>query len=238
MAERVFDEEKYIVGMFDRGVVGFPEGGLVLKSGRVTPYYHNMRPLLSHDQRRARNGSMSVEQQRDLIRNTVAGYAQRFIEINAQFDHVFGKAQAATAPMAVAAYEAGMSYLWERVPDPSKLHYGAHQELIEGNYEDGQLVHLGDDNTTNGASKIEGADVLLKVGLQAVSLTVGFDREEDARANLEALGYEMNAVTSLSRAVPVLRDHGRIDNGHVEAVIAYHEDLRQEGIDTTFSLDG
>ena len=46
MPSAEFNEEKYVVGMFDRGVLGFPEGGMKLKSGRISPYYHNQRPLL------------------------------------------------------------------------------------------------------------------------------------------------------------------------------------------------
>lgn len=235
MANFEFDEEKYVIGMFDRGTLGFPEGGLKLKSGRISPYYHNQRPMLSHNRSLEAKGVMTVDQQRDYIRNTVRGYAARFFEIKIPFHHVFGKAQAATAPMAVAAYVAGMSYLWERVPEDKKKGYGAHK-LIEGDYEFGDSVHLGDDNTTDGQSKIDGAGVLYKAGLQPVSLTVGFDREEGARDRLERLGFEMNAVTSLSRAVPILRENRKIGPREVEAVIAYHEGLQASGITTTFSL--
>jgi len=230
-----FDEEKYVIGMFDRGTLGFPEGGLTLKSGRISPYYHNQRPILSHNRGLEAAGVMTVEQQRDYIRNTARGYAQRFFEIKVPFDHVFGKAQSATAPMAVAAYEAGMSYLWERVPEEKKKGYGAHKPL-EGDFEYGDYVHLGDDNTTDGQSKIDGAGVLYRVGLQPVSLTVGFDREEGARERLEQLGLEMNSVTSLSRAVPILRDAKRITEQHVEAIVRYHGDLQSSGVTTTFDL--
>lgn len=235
MANFGFDEEKYVIGMYDRGVLGFPEGGIKLKSGRISPYYHNQRIILSHNRMLEASGKMTIEQQRDLIRNTARGYAERFFEIKTRFHHVFGKAQAATAPLAVAAYEAGMSYLWERIPEEKKKNYGVKQ-LIEGNYEYGDFVHLGDDNTTDGQSKIDGAGVLYVAGLQPVSLTVAFDREEGARARLETLGFEMNAVASLSRAVPILRDARRIDNRHVEAIVAYHEDLRANGVTTTFSM--
>ncbi len=235
MAEFGFDEEAYIVGMHDRGVLAFPEGGLRLKSGRISPYYHNQRRVLSHNRNLALSGVMSIARQVQFQKNLAEGYAQRFTEIKRPFRHVFGKAQAATAPLGVAAFVAEMSYLWERVPEPGKERYGMHA-MIEGDYEYGDFVHLGDDNTTDGQSKIDGAGVLYRAGLQPVSLTVAFDREEGARERLEQLGFEMNAVTSLSKAIPVLRDSGRIGNQQVEAVQAYHEDLKNSGITTTFQL--
>lgn len=231
-----FDEEKYVVGMFDRGTLGFPKGGIVLKSKRVSPYYHNQRPLLSHKRSLEAAGTMTVAQQIDLIGNTACGYALRFSEIEKPFHHVFGKAQAGTASIAVAAFVAGMSYLWERVPEDRKQGYGV-KKPIEGDYEYGDFVHLGDDNVTDGQSKIEGAGVLYQVGLQPVSLTVAFDREEGAEERLGKLGFEMNALTGLSRAIPILRDNGRIGNQQVDEVVAYHESLQADGIATSFSLD-
>ncbi len=236
MAELGFNPEKYVIGMYDRGILGFPEGGIRLKSGRISPYYHNQRNILSHKKSLATEGVMSIADQHDQIRNTALGYAERFNEIEKPFDHVFGKAQSATASLAVAAFVAGRSYLWERIPEEAKKGYGAHQEYVQGDYEYGDSVHLGDDNTTDGTSKIEGAGILYKAGLQPVSLTVAFDREEGARERLEALGFEMNAIVGLSLAVPILREHKRIGNEHVEAVVAYHETLQAAGIATSFQL--
>ncbi|OGL40114.1 hypothetical protein A3J32_01270 [Candidatus Saccharibacteria bacterium RIFCSPLOWO2_02_FULL_46_7] len=228
-----FDEEKMVVGMHDRGILVFPEGGLKLKSGRISPYYHNMRGMLSLNQRLDDSGAMPFGRQREFIRESALGYATRFDEIKAPYAHVFGKAQAGTAPLAVASFVAGKSYLWERVPEPKD--YGMKQR-IEGDYDYGDFIHLGDDNVTDGQSKIDGAAVLYEAGLQPVSLTVMFDREEGAQERLTSLGFEMNAVTSLSRVVPILRANGRISEAHVAKVIEYHEELIANGITSTFEL--
>lgn len=229
-----FNEERYVIDMFDRGVFGInPDKPIKLKSGRMSPHYHNQRPTLSINRRLDANGTMSVERQQDLVRNTAAGYALAFDGVRRPFHHVFGKAQAATAIMAVAAAQAGLSYLWERVPEDKD--YGKKQP-VEGDFEYGDFVHLADDNTTDGKSKIEGAAILFKVGLQPVSITVGFDREEGAQTTLESMGYEMNAVTGLSSAVAILRDNGKIGSREVEAVVAYHEGLVADGITSTFQL--
>lgn len=226
-------EEQIAVGMFDRGLLGFPDGGIVLKSGRVSPYYYNDRPSLSFSRELDRSGQMSIERQREFRRVLARGFASRFVELEVQIDHVFGKAQAATAPAAVGAYEAGISYLWERVPEPDKT-YGAHQ-LIEGTYEAGEKVGLGDDVVTDGRSKVEGAQVLRDVGLQPVSVTIKFDREEGGMQALEDFGFEANAVIGLTDAVTYLHANGRIDNAAIDSLQAYHEGLREEGLVSTFN---
>ncbi|MDB5185519.1 MAG: hypothetical protein JWL85_42, partial [Candidatus Saccharibacteria bacterium] len=106
-------EEKIVVGMFDRGLLGFPEGGITLKSQRQSPYYYNDRPSLSFSKALDRSGEMTMLRQRDFRRALASGFAQKFTELSYEPDHVFGRAQAATAPAAVGAFLADISYLWE-----------------------------------------------------------------------------------------------------------------------------
>jgi orotate phosphoribosyltransferase len=227
-------EEQIVVGMFDRKLLGFPEGGITLKSGRHSPYYYNDRPNLSFSRRLDRSGEMTIAQQADFRRALAVGFATRFLELGVHIDHVFGKAQAATAPAAIGAYEAGLSYLWERVDEPGKQ-YGAHQK-IEGDYEKGEAVGLGDDVVTDGKSKVEGAQVLRNVGLVPVSVTIKFDREEGGIQALEGYGFEANAVTGLTAAVRYLVANGRISTAETDALQAYHQGLKDEGLVSTFQL--
>lgn len=235
MAIPEHQEEQITVGMFDRGLLGFPEGGITLKSGRQSPYYYNMRGSLSFSRELDRSGQMSIEQQQDFRRALAAGYAAMFFETKHPIDHVFGKAQAATAPAAVAAYEAGMSYIWERVDEPNKT-YGYHQK-IEGEYEAGETVLMADDVATDGKSKVEGSKVLSAVGLEPVAITLQFDREEGGVQTLEDdYGFEVNAITTLSNAARFLLANGRIDNSAIESLQTYHEGLRADGGVTTFNI--
>jgi orotate phosphoribosyltransferase len=228
-------EEKVVLGMFDRGLLGFPDGGITLKSGRQSPYYYNDRPSLSFDYALSRAGGMAIGAQRDFRVQLAMAFAEKFKEIewSTDIDHVFGKAQAATAPAAVGAFVAGKSYLWERVDEPGK-EYGAHKK-IEGNYEPGQSVLLGDDVVTDGKSKAEGAQVLRDVGLNPVAVTIKFDREEGGMKALADYGFAANSVTSLSFAVPVLKAARKIGGEEVEALAAYHEGLRSEGLVSTYN---
>ncbi len=226
-------EAEIVVGMFDRGLLGFPEGGITLKSGRQSPYYYNMRGSLSFNRKLARGGGMSLEAQQSFRKALAGGYAVKFAEIERPIDHVFGKAQAATAPAAVGAYEAGLSYLWERVDEPNKT-YGYHQK-IEGDYEAGETILMADDVATDGKSKVEGAQVLTAVGLVPAAITLQFDREEGGVQTLENdYGFEVNAITSLSKALPILIAHRRIGHQQEESVFQYHESLLADGLTTTF----
>lgn len=228
-------EEQIAVGMFDRGLLGFPEGGITLKSGRQSPYYYNMRGSLSFSRKLDQSGQMIIERQRDFRRALAAGYAAKFFEIKHPIDHVFGKAQAATAPAAVAAYEAGMSYIWERVDEPHKT-YG-YQQKIEGDFEADDTVLMADDVATDGKSKVEGSQVLTAVGLKPVAITLQFDREEGGVQTLENdYGFEVNSITTLSRAARFLLDNGRIDNAAIDALHTYHEGLKEDDKVSTFNL--
>ncbi len=227
-------EEQIVIGMFDRGLLGFPEGGMTLKSGRHSPYYYNDRPSLSFSSKLDRSGQMSIGQQRDFRRALASGYAASFLDLGITIDHVFGKAQAATAPAAIGAYEAGLSYLWERVDEPDK-EYGSHQK-IEGDYEAGETVCLGDDVVTDGKSKVEGARVLTDVGLRPVAVTIKFDREEGGMESLENYGFKANSVTGLTAAARFLFEHRRIGNKELEALAEYHEKLKDDNLVSTFVL--
>lgn len=228
-------EEQIVVGMYDRGLLGFPANGIKLKAGRISPYYYNDRPSLSFSKILDRSGTMSIERQIEFRKALVIGYATKFLDLGVRIDHVFGKAQAATAPAAVGAYEAGLSYLWERVPEPGKT-YGAHN-LIEGTYDPGEKVGLGDDVVTDGKSKVEGAQILRDAGLEPVSVTIKFDRQEGGMETLESYNFEANAVTNLSRATRFLLANNRIGNEQIDALHAYHESLRADNQMSTFSLD-
>lgn len=176
---------------------------------------------------------MTIARQREFRKALVSGFAASFLDLESHIDHVFGKAQSATGPAAVGAYEAGLSYLWERVDLPGKA-YGAHRK-IEGTYEPGEHIGIGDDVVTDGSSKMEGAQALKDVVLLAVSVTIKFDREEGGMEALRNYGFEANAVTGLSRAVKYLVENKRIGAPEVDALLAYHQDLIDDGLVSTFS---
>jgi len=236
MALPEHQEEQIVIGMFDRGLLGFPEGGITLKSGKRSPYYYNARGSLSFSHELDQNGQMALDRQRDFRQSLIKGFASMFLEIEHPIDHVFGKAQASTSFAAVAAYEADMSYIWERVHEPSKT-YG-HHSSIEGEYGLNETVLIADDVTTDGKSKVEGTKILKGAGLKPVAITLQFDRQEGGVQTLvDTYGFEVNSLTTLSKATKFLLANNRIGNDTIEALNAYHESLKATGTETTFKLD-
>lgn len=235
MALPEMQEEKIVLGMFDRGLLGFPEGGIKLKSGRQSPYYYNMRGSLSFNKRLDKSGQMTMAKQQEFRKELAIGYAAMFFEVKHSIDHIFGKAQAATAPAAVGAYQAGISYLWERVDEPHKT-YGHHQK-IEGDYEAGDNVLIADDVATDGKSKVEGSKVLTDIGLNPVAITLQFDRQEGGVQTLEdEYGFEVNSITTLSKAAGFLLNNDRIGESDITTLQLYHDELKADGKVSTFSL--
>ena len=229
-------EEEVVVGMFDRGLLVFTEAGTTLRRGRQSPYYYNMRPSLSFNAKLAREAGMSRAHQQRFRKLLTVAFADKFGEIMQPFDHVFGKAQAGTSPVGVAAYEAGLSYLWERIDDPQKS-YGKH-EKIEGDYEAGELILIGDDAATGGGSISTAVQVLQAVKLQPVAVTLEFDREEGGVQRLEnEYGLEVNSITTLTNAVGILATHDRIGVKEIQAVEAYHDALRADGLVSTYRYE-
>ena len=78
----------------------------------------------------------------------------------------------------------------------SKKEYGTNRQL-EGVYEKGETVLLVEDVLTTGGQVIEAAQTLADAGLTVAKIVAVLDRQEDARANIEAAGYEMASLFTL-----------------------------------------
>lgn len=227
-------EEKVVVGMWDRGLIGFfPEPGKKLKSGRLSPYYHSDRHALSINAQLDRSGAMSRQAQLEFRGQLIEACALKLEELYSPYEHVIGKAQAATCIGGLAAVQAGKSYLWERVDEPGKT-YGAH-EKIEGDYEKADRLVGYDNVITDGQSKIEGMELGNAVGLETVALMVQFDREEGGAQTMQATGVEFSSMTTLSRAADILVANRRMTIGnHISRLVSYHEGLLADGELSTF----
>ncbi|HET7060283.1 MAG TPA: hypothetical protein VFH99_03155 [Candidatus Saccharimonadales bacterium] len=225
MAEFSSDKkEELVLGLFEREIIKFVE--FTLKSDRKSPIYYNQRPLLSID----RALTMIPGRQRKIASLAVEGYA-------AQTDShatLYGIPQAATAIGALVAQKTGASYLWGRV---GKKDYGKH-EAIEGDFQIGDAVLQLDDVVTNADSKINSAVDLAHAGLETTGFVVMLDRQEGGTDALASAGYRMQSVVTMSEAALILNMNNVIGTQELDALGAYHEDLRAIGIQSTYSYTG
>ncbi len=220
-------KEELVLELYEREIIKF--GEFTLKSGRKSPVYYNQRPLLSINRR---DVMMTPARQRKLASLAVESYAE---QINPDYAHtLYGIPQAATAIGALVARETDNSYLWGRV---GKKDYGKH-EGIEGDFRSGERVVQLDDVVTNADSKIESAENLAQAGLVTAGFVVMLDRQEGGKEALARAGHSMKSVLTMSEVAFILDVDNVIGSREVEGLQAYHEELRAEGVESTYSYVG
>lgn len=175
-------------GLFEAGCIRF--GDFVLKSGRRSPIYLDLRRLVSFPS----------------LLETVAGlYAERLAGLT--FDRVAALPYAALPIGTAVALRTGRPLLYPR--KEAKV-YGTGQRL-EGDFRPGETVVVLDDVLTTGASKQEAIQVLEAAGLRVRDIVVLVDREQGGREELEAAGYRVHAVFTLTALLEALVAEGLLD---------------------------
>lgn len=187
-----------ISDLFDRAMITF--GDTVLKSGKVSPIYINLRPLPSYPR-------LLREVAKEMLRKV---HSEQFLGTKLAGLPVSG------LPIAVAMGLIGdVPVLYPRPKEiPGKMN-------VEGKANPGEEVIVIDDVLTDGVIKKAQIDMIRRSGLFVRDVLVVVDRGEGGRELLEGDGVRVHSLYGLREIVEVLRRDSNLATYEYNRVLNY-----------------
>jgi len=178
----------------------FKVGQFTLKSGIVSPFYLDLRKLISNP---------------TLLRLMAEAYLELLKELDFK--------RLAAIPLASIPLATAISLLADRPLIYPRLPVKTHglANPIDGDYQAGERVVLIDDLVTTGLSKKEALDVLRGQGLVVEDLVVLIERSYNARTELAELGLRLRAVIHIDEIVTYLEDERLVQDEVLNEIRAF-----------------
>jgi len=184
--------------LFRIGAIRF--GSFTLKDGRESPFYLDLRVLVSHPTSLARVGRALAKRAEDLSYDRIAGIPY------------------AGLPIAVA-----MSLVNERpivYPRKESKGYGT-MRAVEGEFFAGETALVVDDVITSGGAKLEAIAHLREVGLRVEDVLVVVDRSAPGADVMASAGLRLHSVLRVEPLLESLHQEGLIDQDQRDRSLAF-----------------
>lgn len=181
----------------------FRLGEFVLKSGKKSPFYVDLR----------RTSASPA-----LMR--LIGKAFATLLEGLEFDHIAGIPVAALSLATAVSLETGIPMIYPRMN--AKSHGTGNQ--VEGNWKPGDRVLLLDDLITTGKSKVEAIDILRNAGLVVEDLVVLLERGAQGRQDMEAAGVNLHSFAPVEELFRRCRELDMIDDTKHQELLDYIKD--------------
>ncbi len=180
-------KEYFILRLHDIGAIKF--GEFTLKSGQKSPFYFDLRDMISHPELLSKIAYMIVDEIKD-----------------SDFDYISGVPYTALPIATLVADILDKPLLFIRKEEKA---YGTKNDIV-GKFEPGGKCLIIDDLITTGESLIETAEKFKKAGLIVADFFVIIDRSNNIKKHISNIGYNLHSLIELDKITEVLKENNRI----------------------------
>lgn len=195
-------KEQFVLELEKIGAIKF--GNFTLKSGLTSPFYFDLREMISFPYILEGIADLLVKRIKDM-----------------EFDVITGIPYTALPIASLVASKMQKPLVYMRKEEKA---YGTGKSVI-GKFKKGSKCLVIDDLITTGASKIETAEKYVKAGIKIEDFVVVIDRSLNGTEELAKDGYKLHSLITLDEIVQLLKNKNLITDEKVKDVETFTKAL-------------